>query len=548
MINTKPNTQVVTHNTKNKSYIDKKSECCSVVVHVSENESTATFRRDSIFQATINIEKTQWYGTNIIKQSKSKNGYFVHSIITQNGWVMGFGGTDMVKVQANIIKTAGKMYSENNISYTGMNKIYNLVKTLRIGHAVIKSPNGTVGVAIYNNGGRYFITKLANGEYVCVPNNIKYYKRGYYQTFSKDAVNASMKIARIDKYGINRRNILTYHTKTTSYSQQTKIYVTNDDGRYVSTNTSHLKDLVFCLGKTINTNQIPIIPNKKLIGIIKNKINIPTMYNITSNGKGINNLNTVLKLINEKCRSNQRYTLNIQKGFYYFDGKINNTLQLDNMNVKNITVILNGHESIFDGKNNTQILNISSKFNVIIKNITFKNGKEIFGGAIYNQGNINISYCTFTNNHAVKGAAIFNRGVLKVTNSIFTYNEAMLGYAIYNKAKIFSNDNNWWATNKPSWNKLLTKVKKLNTYIVMKLFNTTKYHNSRISFKVTINQLNNSKYASIPTRYVRIKNSINTYNQIIKVNGKYKFAYYGKPSTNEVKMDDEIIKYPIHQT
>ena len=61
---------------------------------------------------------------------------------------MGFGGSDKIKTQADIVKTAGEMYSKRNISYSGMSKIFNLLKTLNVGHTVIKSPNGTVGVVV----------------------------------------------------------------------------------------------------------------------------------------------------------------------------------------------------------------------------------------------------------------------------------------------------------------------------------------------------------------------------------------------------------------
>lgn len=306
-----------------KSYNDslKNSACCSVVIQVSDKESIISFRRDSSYRATITIEKTKWYGTNITRQLKTQNGYFTHVIVTQDGWVMGFGGSDKIKTQADIVKTAGEMYSKRNISYSGMSKIFNLLKTLNIGHTVIKSPNGTVGVAAYNSGGKYLITKINNGGYVCIPNNFKYYHTGSYSKYAQNSIDAAIQIAGHDVYGINRRNIITYHSTISSNNQKLNVYVTNDDGRYVSKSTYNLKDPINFIGKTIDTSQIPRIPNKKFIGSIEYKSPtppIPSTYIITNNAKYNNNIYNVFNRINKYANSNNVYNLNFKKGIYYF--------------------------------------------------------------------------------------------------------------------------------------------------------------------------------------------------------------------------------------
>lgn len=536
-----------------KSYNDslKNSACCSVVIQVSDKESIISFRRDSSYRATITIEKTKWYGTNITRQLKTQNGYFTHVIVTQDGWVMGFGGSDKIKTQADIVKTAGEMYSKRNISYSGMSKIFNLLKTLNIGHTVIKSPNGTVGVAAYNSGGNYRITKINNGGYVCIPNNFKYYHTGSYSKYAQNSIDAAIQIAGHDVYGINRRNIITYHSTISSNNQKLNVYVTNDDGRYVSKSTYNLKDPINFIGKTIDTSQIPRIPNKKFIGSIEYKSPtppIPSTYIITNNAKYNNNIYNVFNRINKYANSNNVYNLNFKKGIYYFDGIENNTLKIGNKNIKNVTIIMNGNNSIFSGKDKTRIIDIVSNFNVIIKNISFVNGNSTNGGAISNNGNLSIVSCVFKNNKASNGGAIYNHGILNVDSSVFTYNTGIVAKSIYNNGSIISINNNWWGLNNPDWSKLLYNMKKPDTYVVMKFTNVTSYYDSEMMFKATLNQLNNHKtITTIPIREIKLYSSLSNVQFKIKINQKAIFSYCAPPATVKVKIDEQEMAYTINK-
>ncbi|WP_303221786.1 hypothetical protein [Methanosphaera stadtmanae] len=536
-----------------KSYNDslKNSACCSVVIQVSDKESIISFRRDSSYRATITIEKTKWYGTNITRQLKTQNGYFTHVIVTQDGWVMGFGGSDKIKTQADIVKTAGEMYSKRNISYSGMSKIFNLLKTLNIGHTVIKSPNGTVGVAAYNSGGNYRITKINNGGYVCIPNNFKYYHTGSYSKYAQNSIDAAIQIAGHDVYGINRRNIITYHSTISSNNQKLNVYVTNDDGRYVSKSTYNLKDPINFIGKTIDTSQIPRIPNKKFIGSIEYKSPtppIPSTYIITNNAKYNNNIYNVFNRINKYANSNNVYNLNFKKGIYYFDGIENNTLKIGNKNIKNVTIIMNGNNSIFSGKDKTRIIDIVSNFNVIIKNISFVNGNSTNGGAISNNGNLSIVSCVFKNNKASNGGAIYNHGILNVDSSVFTYNTGIVAKSIYNNGSIISINNNWWGLNNPDWSKLLYNMKKPDTYVVMKFTNVTSYYDSEMMFKATLNQLNNHKtITTIPIREIKLYSSLSNVQFKIKINQEAIFSYCAPPATVKVKIDEQEMAYTINK-
>ncbi|WP_409199296.1 hypothetical protein [Methanobrevibacter sp. DSM 116169] len=97
---------------------------------------------------------------------------------------------------------------------------------------------------------------------------------------------------------------------------------------------------------------------------------------------------------------------------------------------KNITI--NGNGNWIDAKNSARIFNVSSNSNLILKNITLKNGwHNIGGGAIYNEGNIIISgNVNFFNNSAGQsgGAIGINQGNITIDGTtspnIFENNSA----------------------------------------------------------------------------------------------------------------------------
>lgn len=67
--------------------------------------------------------------------------------------------------------------------------------------------------------------------------------------------------------------------------------------------------------------------------------------------------------------------------------------------------------TIINGSNTAYIFQISSDVNVVIKNLTFTNGKYIGGGAIHNDGALDATSCTFINNYSAGfGGAIDNEG------------------------------------------------------------------------------------------------------------------------------------------
>ena len=141
---------------------------------------------------------------------------------------------------------------------------------------------------------------------------------------------------------------------------------------------------------------------------------------------------------------------------------------------KNVTIQGSGPtNTIIDAKGLSTIFTIKNS-NVILKDLTIKNGRSLNGGAITNGAGSKLTLinCILTNNVAINnGGAIYNSGTLNITSSTLAANSANTGYgsAVYNNHgnaeihynSIFGNSgnavysdygtvnaqNNWWGTN-----------------------------------------------------------------------------------------------------
>ena|GEM_PF-2354831 len=95
---------------------------------------------------------------------------------------------------------------------------------------------------------------------------------------------------------------------------------------------------------------------------------------------------------------------------------------------KNLTINGNGHT--LDGLSQSRILlvryGLIDNNYVVLNNIKFTNGNtDLYGGAIFNYGNLTVNNCVFTNNYAKYcGGAINSVGHLNLKNSNFTKNTA----------------------------------------------------------------------------------------------------------------------------
>ncbi|MBE6502710.1 MAG: hypothetical protein E7Z76_00240 [Methanobrevibacter sp.] len=117
-------------------------------------------------------------------------------------------------------------------------------------------------------------------------------------------------------------------------------------------------------------------------------------------------------------------TITLDKDYTY-SGKLN---KFGIILTKDITIDGNGHTLNGLSQSRIFMINFGKIINtqVVLKNINFINGKtELYGGAIFNYGNLIVKNCTFTNNYAKYcGGAINSVGHLQVKDSIFNGNTA----------------------------------------------------------------------------------------------------------------------------
>lgn len=241
--------------------------CCSFYLQISKNEGVAGFRRDETHAANLFIKIVKWHGRTAIKQYKTANSYFFHSITTSDGWMMGTGGADNPGINRAIEKLAGKMVKAGKIKKSYLKKIQGYERSLGIGHFAIKAPNGKYAIVW---GSSIKTGKLKPGQYLSVPNYKGSARIGSWLKFSKNPVKAAIKVGATDHYGVNRRDITVYHLKLTTKnfktSSKVKVYASNDNGHMVGRHTSHLKDNIVFKKHFISKNKLPQSPNMKFIG------------------------------------------------------------------------------------------------------------------------------------------------------------------------------------------------------------------------------------------------------------------------------------------
>ena len=245
--------------------------CCSIVLQLDGNDTMISYRRDSNVTADVFIEKVNWHGIPAVKQYKEYGGYFNHVIVTNNGWVIGLGGIDDGKnseICENI--TAGMINDNYTISEQALTKIQDIKKPYGRGHVVIKAPNGNYGFA---NVDKLKTGTLKPGQYISIPNNYSLSRSGNLSLNSTDLVGEMTKLSQLDKYGLDRREIVTYDFKTTEKGNITDIYVSNEDGSQVGANYTECIDDIHFNNTVIKGSDIPIGPNSKALGQLNLQVN-----------------------------------------------------------------------------------------------------------------------------------------------------------------------------------------------------------------------------------------------------------------------------------
>ncbi|MBQ7928489.1 MAG: Ig-like domain repeat protein [Methanobrevibacter sp.] len=281
---------------KNKNYISYKDsknkvtmkvmsaageDCCSFFLQVSDTESVAGFRRDNTAMTTITVKEYKLGGIPVIKHTNANK--FVHLIVFANGWIVGNGGLDSHDFINSMEKLAVDMVKSNKIKMSSLKKIYSYKRSINFGHFSIKAPDGRYAVVWKN---KIITGKLKPGEFSCSPNFKEYYRHSTYGKYSTNPAKAAIKVGATDKYGVNRRQIVVLHWKSTTskslkITSSIKAYAANDNGRFVGVSSGWRVDNVVFKGKFFASHKLPKCPNKIYLGAhdfgnIDNLVKIPT--------------------------------------------------------------------------------------------------------------------------------------------------------------------------------------------------------------------------------------------------------------------------------
>lgn len=242
--------------------------CCSVALQMDGNNSIFSFRRDSNLTADIYIEEIDWHGIQAIKQYKTEGDYFCQVIITSNGWTIGYGGVDDGPDNEKIEEITSHMITDDNsIPEDGLVQIQEIKQAYKLGHVLIKAPNGNYGIATAND---HYTGKLEPGQYISVPNRDHYMRSGELPLNTSDKIAAMTELAASDGFGLTRRDITTFYfhnfENSTHNGTVTEAYVSNDDGSLYGMNTAGLVDNVYFNNTLFKAEEIPISPNYMPMG------------------------------------------------------------------------------------------------------------------------------------------------------------------------------------------------------------------------------------------------------------------------------------------
>ncbi len=240
--------------------------CCSIVLQLEGNDTVFCYRRDSNVTADIFIEQTDWHGHSVIKQYKTDDGYFNHVIVTSDGWVIGLGGIDDGIENEKCENITAKMISDDySISKEGLKEIQEINKPFGRGHVLIKAPNGNYG---FSTVSKLKTGKLEPGRYISLPNDYSFSRGNNFSLNTSDKVKLINELAQSDKYGLDRREIITYDFKTDELYNKTDIYVSNEDGSMLGEDYKKCIDDVYFNNTLNKAADIPIAPNYKEIGSV----------------------------------------------------------------------------------------------------------------------------------------------------------------------------------------------------------------------------------------------------------------------------------------
>ena len=248
------------------------SECCSFVIQEKNGETIYAFRQDGKLNGNgIQINSQSWNGLNILKQEiddvDDVKEYFFHIIITENGWVIGQGGSQYDGDSRFIEQMAATMVLNNDISYNSLQQIQGALSKYHYGHFIIKAPDGRYGISFVET---ILTGTLQEGQYMVIPNYYSYYDKGNYRDYSSNPVDAIILICSYDTSGLNRRNLITYNYKVKETANGVfngvDVYATNDNGLNAGLNTAGIVTHVIFKGQYFPPSAIPETSGKNYLG------------------------------------------------------------------------------------------------------------------------------------------------------------------------------------------------------------------------------------------------------------------------------------------
>ena len=245
------------------------SKCASFIIQ-EENGTVFAFRQDAPADEDGVVIHNDTLGDLevIVQEINAPDSHFIHSIITQDGWVFSHGGDSSNDSDVQTIESiAGEMLVSKKISSNSLGQIQKIFQKYNYSHFLIKAPDGRYGVVFSEN---YTLGNLNQGEYLVVPNEYAGFRNGNLSNYSKDPVDAIIDICSYEDSGWNRRNVYTYdynvHDDSNGQKSGVDVYVTNDNGHNVGLNTSEIVTYCYFNDEFYPASAIPENPDKLHIG------------------------------------------------------------------------------------------------------------------------------------------------------------------------------------------------------------------------------------------------------------------------------------------
>ena len=245
-------------------------DCSSSIIHVDENHTVISFRRDSGTQVPLFID----YNGDL-RQEKFDGNYFFHVLVGNEGWVIGNAGVDSPYQCEKIEAIARIMIQNDEFSKEYLDLIYSLIYYGGdcFGHTVIKFPDGRYALVGYYNDNSCGIEigVLNPGEYILSPNDFSLHKKGNVSDLNiDDYVLAGRYISANDVYGKSRTTIQTYDYKNEIVNGQwishVDVYISNDDGHFVNVSSELFINDLFLNYRYILGENIPVIMDGMYVG------------------------------------------------------------------------------------------------------------------------------------------------------------------------------------------------------------------------------------------------------------------------------------------